>query len=320
MEKLTFMNLSEKVLRKESRPLTPADIWEIAQKNEYDKDVSTKGRTPWLTIGAQLYVDIRDNEKSPFVKIDSKPRKFFLKELVTEKELKEIIKKEISTIEEPKKTKYHESDLHSFLTYFVYTYFKGVLTKTIRHEISNKKTYTHKKTYTQWLHPDLVGVYFPFEEWGKEVIEFSKEIGSQVIKLYSFEMKRDLTFGNLRESFFQAVSNSSWANEGYLVARIIPKDEEFLSELERLSNSFNIGIIEINMEDPDSSVILFPAKYKSELDWDTINKLSRENPGFKEFLKRVKVDHSQKDIIEKKYYYDQVYTSEELKEKAKELT
>jgi hypothetical protein len=30
-------------------------------------------------------------------------------------------------------------------------------------------------------------------------------------------MKKELNFSNLRESYFQAVSNSSWANEGYLV-------------------------------------------------------------------------------------------------------
>lgn len=70
----------------------------------------------------------------------------------------------------------------------------------------------------------MVGVYFPVEDWESEVIDISKEIGSIGIKLFSYEIKRELNFNNLRESYFQAVSNSSWANEGYLVAAEVETD------------------------------------------------------------------------------------------------
>ena len=179
-----------------------------------------------------------------------------------------------------------------------------IYTKTIFHEK------TKKKGYAQWLHPDMVGVYFPIDEWREEVLDFSREFGSPIIKLYSFEIKRELGFHNLRESFFQTVSNSSWANEGYVVAASIEGSEEFSLELKRLSTSFGIGVIRLNIEDPDSSKIEYPAKYKEILDWDTINKLADENPDFKKFLVRVRKDlHSKEIRVEK---YDKLYSSDEL--------
>jgi len=308
MRKMTFLELAVKILKEKNEPMTPEEIWKFAQEKGYDKLIATKGRTPWRTIGAQIYVDIRDNKESPFVKIDSKPRKFFLKELASGKDLRNIEKKERRKEEVPTETKYSERDLHPFLTYFAYTYLR-IYTKTIAHQKSRKKS------YAQWLHPDLVGVYFPIDDWKDEVIDFAKEVGNKLIKLYSFEMKKELTFSTIRESFFQAVSNSSWANEGYLVAAKISQDDEFLFELKRLSNAFGIGIIKIDIEDPDSSDVLFPAKFKSELDWDTINKLSMENPDFNDFIKRIKNDISNKEVIKEKY--DKVYDADKLKEKIK---
>ncbi len=122
MKKLTFKELSQKILEEKKRPLTVEEIWDIAIKEGYDQLCGTKGKTPWRTIGAQIYVDMRDNPDSPFVKIDSKPRKFFLKTLASEVELKKIEEKERGKIEAPKKIGYKERDLHSFLTYFAYTY------------------------------------------------------------------------------------------------------------------------------------------------------------------------------------------------------
>lgn len=308
MKKITFLELAEKVLKEENKPMTVEEIWEVAKRKGYDELVGTKGKTPWRSIGAQIYVDIRDNRKSPFVKIESKPRKFYLKNLVSKTELKEIEEKEMGNIEEPAEPKYDERELHPFLAYFAYTYMKSY-TKTIHHEKSNKKK------YSQWAHPDLVGVYFPIEEWKSEVMDFAKEIGSPPIILYSFEMKKEIGFHNIREYFFQAVSNSSWANEGYLVAAKISQDEDFISELKRLSTSFGIGIIKIDIEDPDSSEILFPAKFKSELDWNTINKLAELNPDFMKFLKRIKNDLSSKEVRKEKY--DKIYKAEELIERIK---
>jgi uncharacterized protein len=303
LEKLTFFELAIKVLKEANKPMTIDEIWRYAQERGYDLLVGSKGKTPWQTIGARIYVDMRDNANSPFVKIDSKPKKFFLKELQnvdTIKEEKEII--------QPKETSYNERDLHPFLTYFVNTYL-NVYTKTIYHEKSSKRT------YSQWLHPDLVGINFPIGEWEPEVLDFGLTLGSQLVKLYSFEMKKELTFANIREAYFQAVSNSSWANEGYLVTANILHDEEFMTELKRLTSAFGIGIIKLDIEDPDASEILFPAKHKTEIDWETVNKLSKENPDFRKFIVRIKNDMNSKEIIKEKY--DKVYTAEQLVEKIK---
>ncbi len=81
----------------------------------------------------------------------------------------------------------------------------------------------------------MVGCYFPLDEWKPEVFELSSSIGNVSIRIFSFEIKQELNFNNLREAFFQTVSNSSWANESYLVAAKIQNDEEFSNELKRLS-------------------------------------------------------------------------------------
>jgi uncharacterized protein len=81
-------------------------------------------------------------------------------------------------------------------------------------------------------------------------------------------------------------------------------------KLTRLSTSFGIGVIELNIEDPHSTKILLPAKYRDMLDWETINKLTM-NSDFKEFLSRVKIDISSKKIHKKEY--DPILEIEELK-------
>ena len=159
------------------------------------------------------------------------------------------------------------------------------------------------------MHPDIVGCYFPFGDWKNEVVEVSSLLGNTAIKLFSFELKRELNFANLREAFFQAVSNSSWANEGYLVAADISNDDDFMDELERLSTSFGIGVIGIDVEDPDSTQVLLPARVKDSVDWETINKLTI-NADFREFLKRIKIDIASREI--RRELYDVVLEKEEL--------
>lgn len=68
-------------------------------------------------------------------------------------------------------------------------------------------------------------------------------------------------------------------------------------------------MIRINTEEPDSSEILFPAKISGNLDWDTINKLTM-NSDFRDFLKRIKVDISSKEIRKEKY--DKICNQDEL--------
>ncbi|MCX7878007.1 MAG: HTH domain-containing protein [Ignavibacteria bacterium] len=299
---MNFIELAEKVIREENRPLTQSEIWEIAKLKGYDKLINTTGKTPWQTIGARLYVDIRDNPDSKFIKLKLKPTKFFLKELFKDNNIIQF-EEDISEKIDFGARIYKERDLHKYLSYFVYTY-GFIFTKTIFHEGSGRRS------YAQWLHPDIVGVYFPLEEWENEILDISKEVGSTGIKLFSYELKRELNFTNLRESYFQAVSNSSWANEGYLAAANIETDDEFRLELKRLNNSFGIGIIKIDVEDPDSSEIVLPAREKDHVDIETMNRIAQVNSGFKEFLKRIKADLTSREI--RKERYDRIFGIDDL--------
>ncbi|MGA9452974.1 MAG: hypothetical protein WBW41_16720, partial [Verrucomicrobiia bacterium] len=207
--------------------------------------------------------------------------------------------------------KYQEKDLHPLLAYYANLFLRAY-TKTISHLKSEKKG------FGEWVHPDMVGCYFPIGQWEKEVVEFSGTTGGLPIKVFSFELKRELSLGNLREYFFQTVSNSSWANESYLVTAEISKDEDFLNELRRLTKSFGVGVIRLDVKDPDSSEIIFPAETRDNLDWETVNKLASMNPDFREFLKRVKNDVTNQEIIKEKY--DKVFQVEEIVKRLNSVT
>lgn len=305
MKQLTFLELAKKIIEEEGKPLSAEEIWEIATIKGYDKEVGTKGKTPARTLGSRIYVDIRDTKNSPFLKWELRPTRFYLHSLMSDDNVAKLISKVPS---QTNKLGYLERDLHPFLAYFAHFYLKAY-TKTISHSKSGKKE------FGEWVHPDVIGCYFPIDDWRPEVFEFSSLVGSVALKLYSFEIKRELSFANLRESFFQSVSNSSWANEAYLVAAKISQDEDFLNELRRLSNSFGIGVISLSLNDPDSSEILFPANNREYLDWDMMNKLTTMNDDFKAFLKRIRNDIATKEI--QKNLYDEVLTKEQLIENLK---
>ena len=85
----------------------------------------------------------------------------------------------------------------------------------------------------------------------------------------------------LKQCFFQALSNSSWANFGYLVAFDI--NEGLDDEMERLNNAFGIGIIQMQAAE---SKVLYPAREK-RLDYSTIEKLNNLNPDFRTFVAKL---------------------------------
>lgn len=304
---MTFLDLAEKVLEEEKTALDTADIWAVAEKKGFTKILNSKGRTPWATLAALLYVNVRDNQNSKFAVTNTRPKKFYLKsigdiEAILADAQKKQQQKEVLEEKELKKQPLLEKELHQYLAYYAFYYLK-CFSKTINHSNSSKKE------YGEWVHPDMVGCHFSSEEWEKTVTDLSKATGNPSIKLFSFELKRKVNFGNLRECFFQAVSNSSWANEGYLVAAEFANDEDLLEELKRLSTSFGIGVIKLDISEPDSSAILYPARTKEYIDWETVNKLTM-NKDFVEFLKRIRNDLATGEI--RKEWYDKVLDREKL--------
>ena len=158
------------------------------------------------------------------------------------------------------------------------------------------------------MHPDIVGVHFPFESYTGNTLKLFDVLKVNPYKLYSFELKKELNFSNLRECYFQAVSNSSWAHEGYLVALDFLDDTDLLDEIRRLNNAFGIGVIRLNIRHFMQSEILFSAKERDSLDWDTVNRLVAENSDFSDFL-----DDLMEDITvgKVKSSYDDTFSNEE---------
>lgn len=195
---------------------------------------------------------------------------------------------QITTVE-PKVETYKERSLHRLLSNYLLN--KNILSKTIFHETSNRADQAQK-----WVHPDMVGVEFnEFQELTTRSLLKAAET-KEYIALYSYELKRTIENDHqLKEYFFQALSNSSWANYGYLVAFEI--SEDVMEEMERLNRSFGIGVIKLSPY-KDDTTILFPAR-KNELDYYTIDKLCRINTDFKNFITRsTKVINAQTEVLE----------------------
>jgi hypothetical protein len=302
MADYTFLDFAEDVLQREPTPLPFQEIWERGNEAGLVTKLASTGKTPWQTLGARLFVDVRDNPRTKFLKVGRNPARFFLKARQGELSHEDLEAGVPSTKEHEKVTKvaYAERALHPLLAYFAFSntsFNRGrqVYTKTVFHEK------TRPGAPSEWVHPDMVGVYFPLEDWNKNLIEFNKATDKGALRLYSFEIKKVIDRGNYRESFFQAVSKSSWANEGYLVAAEIQQRDDLLAELERLSNSFGIGLIHLDLEDIDSSSVKYPASRRPYLDWELMNKLCEANEDFEAFIRDVKTDYEGGKIHKSEY-------------------
>lgn len=305
IDKMTFtgLQLSRTVLQETKKPMNSEEIWRYAVEKGYDKQASIHGKTPWRTLGAQIYTDMQKHDDSVFQKVSTHPQKFGLKSIeygrmdMTESD---------GAKRDKKKDGVFERDLHPLLVSFVNSddHFQAH-TFTIHHESSTKRN----KGNELWMHPDLVSVHFPFDDMRSSSIELAKNLGKDTIKIFSFEMKRDVSNANVREYYFQAVSNSSWANEGYLVAPRISQDA--LNQLSRLNASFGIGVIRLNLDDAYQSEIILPSR-ENELDLMMIDDLSEINPDFLKFVSLINDSMSVNHFVEGPY--DEVKDREELEE------
>ena len=309
---ISFIELAHLVLAKENTPLTVDEIWDSAEKGGLVSRLETVGKTPKATLGARLYTEVKRSSSS-FGKIGARPARFILKTAL-EKLPKEVLD-QISEIP-PSPTKlfsYAERELHPLLVRFAKDSFEADC-KTIYHEKSVKKGLKHN----QWLHPDIAGFALNSQDWKREVVDLAQRSGAETARLYSFELKIDVNFQSLREYFFQAVSNSSWAHEGYLVAAEINQDPKFLDELTRLSQSFGIGVIRLDIQEPENSEIILPARKRTEVDWETINRIAEDNPDFKDFVASVANSIKVNQIVAKEF--DSVLTDKQLIEYVKKFS
>jgi hypothetical protein len=279
-DKISFFELAKRVLEKVGKPITAGEIWQYAEQNGMASLLQSKGKTPEASLGARLYTDVQ-KPTSEFVKLGARPAKFLLKSQVGSiPDLQHQVVAQPATAVTQKT--YAEREIHPVVVWFADGTF-GAHCRTIYHEKSLKKG----EKQNQWIHPDIVGFSLTTQDWTHEVVQLVQNSGALAARLYSFEVKISLSFPTLREYFFQAVSNSSWANEGYLAAVEIDDDPDFREELTRLSQSFGIGVIQLNIAEPVDSTVLLAAREKSEIDWKTVDRIAALNPDFKEFLNSV---------------------------------
>ena len=124
------------------------------------------------------------------------------------------------------------------------------------------------------------------KEWNELIRNCVQQGTGQSVRLWSFEVKKELNSSNVRKSFFQTVSNSSWTNESYLVATAI-SDANVEQELRMLSALHGVGIILLNVENPTESEMMLPSKARAEIDWQSANRILVENPDFKDYIELV---------------------------------
>ncbi|GAA7348988.1 COG2958 family protein [Helicobacter pylori] len=301
------IGIIQSVLEAIKEPIKVTEIYdkakELFEKGEIENMFDYGGNTPDQSVSASIYTALNKGEELPFCKAQEKPVLIALKGAAKEP----VLNTEKPSAPSAKIA--HERDLHPFLTYMAFhNEILKCYTKTIFHEESSKSI----KGMDRWLYPDMVGVRFLHAEWSNEnLIAFSKKFDTLPIKLVSFELKREISVHNCRECYFQAISNSSWANEGYLVGHHInTHDLKLMDLLKRLHASFGIGVIDLRT-DEDKSTILLNAKYKEKIDYTVALELSEKNEKFSAFLKSV-VDYDPNHQHRYKDEFDEVKKKEEL--------
>ncbi|WP_187907191.1 HTH domain-containing protein [Helicobacter pylori] len=321
---MTYRELGKKVLEQAEEPLSAEEIWERACEMGLDKELSSIGKTPIATLGSQLGEhDISNDEKQFYVTnnkkrpfhywLKSREREFPPQETPDSKE-EDDEQSECSDTAKKQKTSLKEESLHKLLVKFLSEdpNFK-LLCKTIRHNECKKG----KGGECKWNYPDIVGVYFPQNDRHKnykiETLEFLHHTGQNSYKLFSFELKNKISLSNLKASYFQAVSNSSWANEGYLVV-FEEIEDKVLDELRRLNQSFGIGVIKLESEISNSKILL-PAKER-EIDIPTLNMLIEQSPkNFEPFMEKInkQIEKGLDTAVDMGEFFDEVLDDEAMR-------
>jgi len=234
------------------------------------------------------------NKNNQLQTLEERPRKFFYAD---ESEEMPVTKRrnaiKIDNIASSDSEKY----LYPVLAKYLFEEFK-IHSK----RIDEKRSVNKSAGTNRWLFPDVVALEIIGENWEKVIRNCSEKYYMPKGKLWSFEVKTKLDTSNLREAFFQAVSNSSWANFGYLVAnQIVSKksdENRVINELRILSELHGIGIIRLNKEIPEESEILIPA-CERDVDWNNANRLARANRDFAEYMSDVSDIYNNSSLVKR---------------------
>jgi len=295
---MDFDNLNEAILQALqdlNMPSTYIDVYNKIVENEY---YTINGQNPATTVCGHLGGFIRRGDvRVARVLAHDRPNKPYVYYLTANQDnidqqdnreyaddTDEIAGGDMDTPTQPETNEQGtllEKSLHRPLITFLASPRMNIHAVTIPHENSTKSD----KAQT-WTHPDIVGVQL-INLTNNESKTLQRVINtSSAFKISSIEVKiRINSDKDLKEGFFQAVSNSSWANYGYLAALEFRDDRHIREEMERLNESFGIGFIEISATAFESK-ILYPSRYR-DLDFRTIDKLCGNNERFKSFIEKI---------------------------------
>ncbi|MEL6801418.1 MAG: HrgA protein, partial [Pseudomonadota bacterium] len=190
-----------------------------------------------------------------------------------------------------------EHDLYPMLAaYLKQTH--GVLAKRIDERKSGNR---NGPKGNQWLHPDLIGFEVLSDRWSETVRSLVQARSDPSSRLWSFEVKKLVNRANVREVFFQALSNSAWANFAFLVAAEI-SGKGTLDELRMLSSQHGVGVIVLATSPENESNVVIQARERSEVDWTAADRLAATNPDADALFRQVRVYHQAGELTQE--YWD----------------
>lgn len=238
-------------------------------------------------LRAQVQSEIGSNrsriEKHPNIRMTAdKPRRYYFTKLTDEEQISEIENDPNGHTS----GLISEHDLYPLLAEYLITEL-GVFAKRIDENRSKNK---NGPKGNHWLHPDLIGFQALSENWGDTIRTLVQARSDPNSRLWSFEVKKLVNRANVREVFFQALSNSAWANYAYLVAAEISGSGTF-EELRMLSSQHGVGLIILGTSADTESSIAIQATERPEVDWTAANRLAEENQDADAVFRQVRVYH-----------------------------
>lgn len=76
---MNFIEAALTALRKADSPLDFRELWSLVVELGLDKQLASTGKTPWNTMGARVYIEVRDNPDAEIVALGERPKRFWLK-------------------------------------------------------------------------------------------------------------------------------------------------------------------------------------------------------------------------------------------------
>lgn len=310
----TYLHLAQEVLHDSAMPLQLGQIWNLAKQKGLDKKLESENPRK-QALAVALHSPTRRESYNIFA-FSKSPTLFGIigkHEAIIPEDANESQDNE--TQGEREKRVQKERALHPLFVKFVRDEL-NLFCKTIFHEKSQKRG----KGINEWIHPDIVGVKLSIQDFKeskckREMLEFIHTFNHPKIELYSFELKVEIKPADVKKIYFQAVSNSSWANYGYL-AVFNPIDDFVKDELRKLNARFGIGVINFGIpkEDEESKEweIIFQAKRQDNIDLSMLNNLGEINEDFRKLIDNITKDAQAKREEPVKEYFDKCLEDKEI--------